>query len=75
MIPVIEFLKGPVNGSNRLFETSCPYLGGSVRLFLNGQLNTKDLKDGWVELGESKIRLETAPRVGDVIQAYYLKVL
>lgn len=75
MLPAIELLKGPVNGVNRLFETASPYLEGSVKVFLNGQLNTKDLKDGWAELGGSKIRLETAPRTGDVVQAYYLKSL
>lgn len=76
VFPVIEPLHGLVDGTNVIFETNVPYLAGSVRVFVNGQLKTKALQDGWVELGGKKIRMLEAPkafpRFPDVLQAYYI---
>jgi len=72
-LPIIEQAGGPVDGTNRVFTTSSPYVAGSVRAFRNGQLQTVNLQDGWVELGDQKVRLNEAPLVDDVVSFYYLQ--
>lgn len=67
----IEVLGGGVNGVNNVFQTSSPYVPGSVRIFLNGQLKRADFADGWIELGYDKVQLALPPLVGDVVQAYF----
>lgn len=73
---VLGPLLGPVNGSNRIFETPSSYRPGSVRVFVNGQLKTQLREDGWEELGGRKIRLRIAPQAGpgsaDVLSVFYL---
>jgi len=70
--PVIEKLQGAVNNTNTTFYTSRPYLAGSVRVFRGGLVGQDALTDGWAELGGKKIRLNEAPKDGDILQAYYL---
>lgn len=76
MFPLIQPLLGAIDGSNQVFDTPAPYVPGSVRVFINGQLKTKDLVDGWTELGGTKVRLKEPPQVlsgyADVVQAYYI---
>ena len=67
----IEVLSGAVNGLNNVFQTSQPYVPGSVRIFLNGQLKRADFADGWIELGYDKVQLALPPLAGDVVQAYF----
>ena len=68
-------MRGAVNGINTVFETPDPYVPGSVRVFVNGQLKRADLEDGWTELGGRRVRLAEAPKAApgavDVVQAYY----
>jgi len=76
-LPIIEPLQGPVNGTNRVFSASADYLPGSAQVFVNGQLKTKDLVDGWEELGGRRIRMKIAPvvhptSIPDVLSIYYL---
>lgn len=71
----IEVMLGAVNGVNDVFQTSVPYVSGSVRVFVNGQLKRADFVDGWIELGYDKVRLALAPEVGDALQAYFLVVV
>lgn len=68
---LIEPLSGAVNGTNQDFYTSAQYQTGSVQVFLNGQLKRVDLADGWIEMGLNHVRLNEAPKIGDVVQAYY----
>jgi hypothetical protein len=70
--PIIERLSGVINGYNVVFETSRPYVPGSLKVFHNGLLGLEELVDGWVELGNGRIRLKEIPREGDILQAYYL---
>lgn len=72
--PAIRDLIGVVDGVNTIFKTPVPYVPGSVRVFLNGQLKRSDLSDGWVELGYDEIRLHIAPDVSDVVQAYFIRL-
>lgn len=68
---VFRNLTGLVDGVNTVFQTPVPYVPGSVRVFLNGQLKRSDLGDGWVELGYDKVQLNFAPEVSDVVQVYF----
>ena len=70
--PIIESADGIVDGANRVYETSIPYLPGSLRVFLNGFLLRRDLEDGWAELGDKEVRMNEAPLTGDIVQLYYL---
>jgi hypothetical protein len=70
--PIIEPADGIVNGTNRVFRSSRTYRPSSLRVFLNGILNRRELVDGWVELGSNKVRLNEAPKTGDIVQVYYI---
>ena len=60
------------NGANTVFETPTKFVAGSLRLIWNGQVyEPDDAKWGWVETSDSLITLVTAPRLGDVLQAFY----
>lgn len=67
----IEVATGAVNGVNTVFQTSAPYIPGSVRVFLNGQLKREDFDDGWIELGYDKVALKIPPELGDSVQTYF----
>jgi hypothetical protein len=71
--PHFEIPVGNVDGHNRDFQVSLPYTPGSIAVWRNGQLQTKPLDDGWLELspGTGVVRLKEAPLVGDVIQIFY----
>ena len=70
--PVIERLSGTINGFNTIFETSRPYVAGSVKVFINGLLGEGSLVDGWTEQGGKIIKLKSAPRPEEIVQAYYI---
>jgi hypothetical protein len=70
--PVIEKLQGAVNDINVTFETSRPYITGSVKVFRNGLVGLEPLTDGWSELGGTRVRLDEVPKTGDILQVYYL---
>ena len=76
--PKFETASGSVNGINRVFSVSLDYRPGSIQVFLNGLLLQKDLVDGWVELGNKKIRLHEAPKDSgpnpDIVVIYYIPV-
>jgi hypothetical protein len=72
--PVIEVATGLVDGVNTLFQTTNPYLTGSTRVFIDGLTTVAINADGWSEVPPSVIVLKEAPRVGDVVQVYYLAV-
>lgn len=68
----IRALAGTANGVNVVFTTPTEYQAGSLRLVLNGQVyEPTDSTFGWAETGTNEITLTTAPRAGDVLQAFY----
>jgi hypothetical protein len=69
--PYIELAIGTPNGVETVFETSAPYMPGTVQVFVNGLLRRKDFADGWSEVGSQKVKLTEAPLTGDTIQIYY----
>jgi len=71
--PHFEIPLGFIDGANRDFQVSLPYLPNSTAVFRNGQLQTRNWLDGWVESapGTGWVRLNEAPKVGDVIQIFY----
>ena len=68
----IEVMIGAINGSNKVFETPTKYVSGTIKLTWNGQVvDPSDDKKGWSELSDIEIQTTEAPRVGDVLQAFY----
>lgn len=68
----IRALAGTTNGINKVFTTPTEYEAGSLRLVWNGQVyEPTDSIWGWAETGTNEITLTTAPRAGDVLQAFY----
>jgi len=64
-----EILSGSVDGINRVFATSFPYVSGKIDVYLNG------LKEVYfVESSDTAITLDEAPKndgFPDRIEAYY----
>lgn len=68
----IRALAGTTNGINKVFTSPTEYQAGSFRLVLNGQVyEPTDDVFGWTETGTNEVTLTTAPRAGDVLQAFY----
>lgn len=69
---VIRDLAGTVNGSNKDFTTSTPYVAGTIRVFVNGiSYSPSDAQWGYSELDDTTIRMTTAPLSGYIMQAFY----
>lgn len=69
-------LTGLVNGSNALYTVSnSAYRSGSLKVFLNGQLQTQGSGEDWVETtpASGTFTFATAPATGDIITVEYLK--
>lgn len=69
-------LSGLVNGSNTVFTVSeGSYVSGSLRVYLNGQLQTQGASSDWTETSPSAgtFTFITAPFSGDVITVSYQK--
>ena len=68
-----EILIGTVNGTNKVFTTSQPFVGGSTLVYINGLLQIRDVHYTETQ-AENKITLSDAPsNVGftDVLQITY----
>lgn len=75
--PRFEILAGMIDGVNQVFTTSVAFTPSSTAVFLNGQLkrpHVSGVQDGWTETDPAAgvVTLDEAPRVGDVVQAFYL---
>lgn len=72
--PRFEVLSGVVDGTNTVFTSSAAYASGTSAVFLNGQLKVPTFQDGWAETDPATgtVTLDEAPRVGDVVQMFYL---
>ena len=69
--PRIEEGVGTIDGANTTFFTpTAPYGAGSVRYYLNGQL-AEEVCVTEVDPASGEIEVDTAPRVGDVVQFFY----
>lgn len=67
-------LSGSVNGTNTTFTVSLgSYVSGSLRVYLNGQLQTQGSGEDWVETDPASgtFTFATAPATGDIITAVY----
>lgn len=63
----VEHIVGEINGVNRRFSTSKPYVAGSLSVFL--PMLTP--KGSLTELGGVDFELATPPRPGDLIYVFY----
>jgi hypothetical protein len=72
--PLYEVPSGQIDGHNKTFFVLHPYHPGSTAVFINGQLKRADFDDGWREISSAagEIALKEAPRVGEVVQVFYL---
>jgi hypothetical protein len=69
-------LAGLVNGSNTVYTVSASaYISGSLKVFLNGQLQTQGSGEDWTETSPAAgtFTFVTAPATGDLITASYQK--
>lgn len=69
-------LSGSVNGSNAVFTVSqAAYISGSLKVYLNGQLQTQGSAEDWVETSPAAgtFTFATAPATGDLITVSYQK--
>jgi hypothetical protein len=67
-------LSGSVNSSNKVYTVSLgSYVSGSLRVYLNGQLQTQGTSEDWVETtpASGTFTFATAPTTGDIIIAVY----
>ena len=69
---IIEEAIGPVDGANAFFATSGTYVPGTVFIFYNGDIQTKDCV---IELGGTSFQTDFIPLVDDIIQVRYLSVV
>lgn len=73
--PVIELLQEEPNGISTVFHTSAPYLMATLVIFHNGFAIVSTADNGYNLLGGNSVQFKIAPRVKDVVQAYYVPVL
>lgn len=77
-LPRFEIPLGAIDGVNKTFVVSTAYQPGSCAVFLNGQLKTRALDDGWVETNAllGIVTLKESPKnypgSPDVVQIFYL---
>lgn len=67
-------LSGLVNSSNTVYTVSLgSYVSGSLRVYLNGQLQTQGSSEDWAETtpASGTFTFATAPTTGDIIIAVY----
>jgi hypothetical protein len=68
---LMSLMVGLVDGFNRVFRTPGPYWPGSVRVFVNGIVQSPLDEDGWVETGFSEVTLREPPFAGDQVLVSY----
>jgi hypothetical protein len=74
MASVVKTLSGTINGSNRVFDTPTTYVAGSIIPIINGVVYAAADDDwGCAEVDSNTIRLNTAPAVGYLVQAFYVE--
>lgn len=64
---------GTVNGTNKVFTVSRPYIGGTLRVYVNGLRQA--LTTHFTETSSTTFTLDDAPLTGDVIRVEYQFVL
>lgn len=68
-------LSGSINGSNTTFTVSeGAYVSGSLKVWLNGQLQTQGSSEDWVETtpASGTFDFNTAPLSGDIVVVEYI---
>ncbi len=64
---------GDVDGSNTAYDTAHTFIAGTIRVVLNGVLQT--LTDDYAETDTDTITFVTAPHTGDTLRVYYDRTL
>lgn len=72
---VVKDVAGTVDGANTDFTTPTDYTTGTLRAIINGAIySISDEQFGLTELTSNTFRLNTAPKVGFVVQALYSEI-
>ena len=72
---VVKNVAGDVDGANADFTTPTDYLSGTLRAIVNGAIYPiDDDQFGITELTSNTFRINTAPKVGFVVQAIYSEI-
>lgn|SRR4030042_5584135 len=58
---------GIIDGVNVDFDTTAPYVVGSVYAFLNGVLVQQSGDEGPIEMGGTAVRMRVAPKLRDTL--------
>lgn len=64
---------GLVNSTNTVYDTAHEYIAGTIRVVLNGVLQT--LTDDYAETDSNTITFVTPPQTGDTLRCYYDRFL
>lgn len=64
---------GAIDGANRDFVTSAPYVPGSLHVWQNGLVVIQGNDDGWEETGPAAFRTREAYRLGSTIHVRYIE--
>jgi len=67
-----EVPSGPLNGMNKVFILTLAPIGGSLNLYLNGQLQKRGATNDYTLTGNT-ITFDTAPGATDILLANYRK--
>jgi hypothetical protein len=75
--PRFDLANGACDGVNTLFVTLLPYTPGTLAVFVNGQLKSRTLDDGWTELDPNAgtFVITAPPEPNDVIQTFFIDLL
>ena len=69
---LVDLIPQVADGVITDFETPTAYKAGTIRVFVNGvEYAPNDDARGWIELTQFTVRMDTAPRDGDVMAAFY----
>lgn len=68
-----EDLSSQITGSNTEFTLLNDYVGGTIRLYLNGLRQQKGVGEDYTEVDPNNIDFEIVPEVDDIILIDYIK--
>jgi len=72
---VVNTVSGVIDGANTDFATPTDFTSGTLRAVINGATYpVDDDQFGLTELSSNSFRLNTAPKVGFIVQALYSEI-
>jgi hypothetical protein len=72
MTSKIESAVETPDGTRSVFNTTTPYVAGSVIVFVNGLGSVATADNGWIELSGTQVQLKITPKAIDTVSFYYM---